>query len=149
MALDMKSFLTNEMNERFSQLINLAAEDRSPALEAKFRFRAKQLVDDIREAVDGLENLSPVKADPKIAAAPRAIHAIVAFLGDSGVPLSAEEIIDKVSARGFGGGGKPAQERIRAGLDNHLTGSGARKGKIKKINGLIGLGEWDEKLFNL
>ena len=76
-----------------------------------------------------------------------AIEAILVCLDEVGHPIPSEQIIKSLCGGGWRGGTDTADAILRKSIGSLVSGRGAITKQIKKVNGLIGRGEWPDSVF--
>ena len=148
MAIDVKATLVRQRTDILEQLVALAVKDRSPGVVEKFRIEGDSLIKsllDTEKAIDALQ--SPKALD--LAGCESAIDAIELLLRSIDRPISAADVIRRAIEGGLWGGKPGTGLRVQKSLTMHLKPDAGPKlaGRIKEVNGLVGLSQWDSARF--
>ncbi len=128
-------------------IIDLAGAGATMHEAAKYREQARKLFDDLETVNRTLAGVAD-KGDERFSNFIGAIDAIVAFLQERRSPAPKEEIIQGVLNGGFRGGHKGRNAtHVGFGISTNLKGTGEGKYIKRAKNGLIGLVEWDDSVF--
>jgi hypothetical protein len=151
--MDVDEVLARTREEILKGLISLAAADRPPETAFSYRTRAQHLIEELAKVDRLIAEVAPKQTFP-YAKCEFAIDAVIGFLKDHGRPATDKEIIQGALAGGFKGMKPGAELRLRKSIDAHIKASkgktqnpGPMGQKIKQVDGLIGLHEWDDSRF--
>jgi hypothetical protein len=122
---------------------------------AKDKQEMKQLLDELDFINRSLTNGTPPTPKAKYSGPGAATKAFLKYMEATGSPETKDDIAQGVVDDGWraikpsGATCTDDETRLRIirALDSHLTGKSAKHGKLKKINGLVGLSEWEADRF--
>lgn len=135
-------------------LVERAAEDTSLDAVKNYRAKAESEIRNLREADKTIAYLTPPPKSLYIKSE-SAIDAVLAFLSYIRHPVPAQQIADDASKEGgWLDGGEKVAHRIKQSIAQYVNATngtnpkaGSMAGKIKEVNGRIGLYEWPNEMF--
>lgn len=148
MAIDVQASLVWQRMAILVQLAALAVKDRPVILVEKYRTEAQNLQKAFEDTEKAIAALQPARS-LDLSSCESAIDAIVMLLTSELRPMTRRDIIARVIAGGLWGGKEGTGLRVKKSLTMHLKEDADSKmyGKIKEIQGLVGLFDWDPDLF--
>jgi len=153
MTFDFKESTVRLRLQILQGLVDLAASDRRPEASKDYRTRAEQLLVELGKADQTIGMLTPRPTFP-YAGCESAIDAVIEYLKDSGRAQTEAQIRRGALEGGFRGAKEGTELRLHKTIDAHLKAwrggiknPGEMGRKIKEIDGLIGLYEWDSSRF--
>lgn len=144
--MDTKLLLQKQKSVLLERLAILACEDRTEEKAALYRKKAKDILRDFALADQALSSIA-VLAATEFSSSERPIDAIIAYLDKSGHPTRQSDLIEGIISGGFRSDDPKGRLIVLRSIDNHLSGTGARKQLIKSVNGLIGRCDWEDSRF--
>jgi hypothetical protein len=136
-TLDVRAGLQKMRDDQLLRLAALASDKR----EAQHILQQIQVLDRALGSYhSSLESL-------KYARFKSAITAILAYLDDTGRPVSQEQLIQALIDGGWRHGDEHAATNLKQSIASFVSGLGRKTKQIKQVNGLIGRGEWSSDLF--
>lgn len=144
--MDTKLLLQKQKRSLLERLAFLACEDRTEEQAAFYRKETKDILRDFALADQALSSIAVLTAT-EFSSSERPIDAIVAYLDKNESPSREAELIEGIISGGFRSDDPKARLIVLRSIDNHLSGTGARKQLIKSVNGLIGKWDWEESRF--
>lgn len=148
MAIDVKAALVRQRMEILGQLVALSVKDRLPGIAEKYRTEGESLIKSLLDTEKAIESLQSPKA-LDLAGCESAIDAIEMLLKSIDRPLLPADVIKRSIEGGLWGGKAGTGLRVQKSLTMHLKPDAGPKlaGRIKEVNGLIGLAQWDDSRF--
>jgi len=147
MTKSKEEFLLDDKRRILDALVDLITRGRSPIDAARLRTEADNLIAQLA-AIDTLLSVRTFTGTGRFANYDRTIDAVVAYLTEVGTPLELDHIIDAVRDAGL----PKSKGAISRSIGLFIAGPGMSEDPkaarlLKKINGRIGLIEWDDSLF--
>ena len=158
MVSDIRTDLRIKRDSLTRQLAELAVSERASTNLDRIKSQTNHLLDQIAQANAAIEGTylhavqqsEHAETTQKYTHLGRPIEAITYLLDEYGMPMTREEIIQRLCDGGYRGGASFARLLIVRGLDNFLTGTGSKgknKDMIRQVGDLIGRGTWDDERF--
>jgi hypothetical protein len=144
MAIDLHAALVRQRINILVALCALAAKDRPASQVEMYRADAQELMkrfEDLEKAIGAVRPSQSLD----LSSCESAIEAIVLLLEREQRLMPRREIITKVAEGGLWGGKPGTELRVQKSLAMHLKENTGTKmhGKIKEVDGLVGLFDWD------
>ena len=145
MAIDVQAALVKQRMDILEQLADLAVKDRPPHAIEMYRSEGKSLLKALEDTERAISALGSTQA-MQLTSCESAIDAIEMLLESAKRPMTRREIIERVVEGGLWAGKNGTGLRVQKSLTVHLKDS-RMSGRIKEVNGLVGLFDWGAHRF--
>jgi len=144
MPVDVRTLLKGHKQEILATMADIAASD-LPAEER--RRQVERLAVDLEESERIITISGEAPKNGKSVAFQKPIDVACSFLKSRGIPDTIDGIIDGAILRGFAPNENGVRTSLSRAIKVFLNGTGAQTKRIKMLNRLVGLYEWDNRLF--
>jgi len=125
-------------DDQLRRLVDLARDKRE----------AERILAQIRVLEQAMSSYEPSVDGLKYTRFKSAILAILAYLDEIDKPVPQEQLISVLLNGGWRRGDDKAETNLKQSIASFTRGLGRKTKQIKMVNGLIGRGEWPDKMFS-